>query len=157
MKLLNKLEEISDTYLTIEIKGNQWYWKYIYKDLKINYESYTKINPDYSDLRLLTVDKPLYIPVNIPIRYIITSEDVIHSFTLPHLGIKIDANPGKINTVILNILKQGLYYGQCSELCGILHNSMSIELRCISHIDFLLWILTEYDINKKLYSILSRI
>ena len=93
ISLLNKLEEIYNSYITIEIKGNQWYWTYNYKDFNIKYDSYTLLDPSIGDIRLLSVDKPLYIPKNIPIRLIITSEDVIHSFSIPHLGIKIDSNP----------------------------------------------------------------
>lgn len=115
--ILNKIEEINNTLMTIEIKGNQWYWTYNYKDFNIKYDSYSILEPSLGELRLLSVDKPLYIPNNIPIRLLITSEDVIHSFTIPHLGIKLDSNPGKINTININVLDTGSFFGQCSELC----------------------------------------
>ncbi len=103
--------------ITLEIKGRQWFWNYIYKDYNIEIDAYTK---EEGILRLLKTDNYIVLPTLIPIRLLITSDDVIHSFTIPNIGIKLDTNPGRINTTTFILLKEGLYFGQCSELCGSL-------------------------------------
>lgn len=135
-------------YMTIEIKGNQWYWTYKIKEISYKYDSYYK--ESLSSLNYLLVDKPLYLPSNIPIRFIITSEDVIHSFTIPSLGIKLDSNPGRINTLISNILYPGDYYGQCSELCGSLHSKMPICIKIREKEEYIDWLINR-KINIYLY------
>lgn len=144
---LKKIEE-EIPLMTIEIKGNQWYWTYNIKEIKYKYDSYYKESSN--NLNFLLVDKPLYLPSNLPIRFLITSEDVIHSFTIPNLGIKIDSNPGRINSIITNILYPGDYYGQCSELCGTMHSKMPICLKVRSKEEYIKWII-ERKIKKELY------
>jgi heme/copper-type cytochrome/quinol oxidase subunit 2 len=102
------------------------------EDVQFNivYDSYMLAFDDLSfgDLRLLEVDNPLFLPVNYIIRLDITGADVIHSFAVPSLGIKLDAIPGRINVAYLEILRSGVYFGQCSELCGVNHGFMPIKI-----------------------------
>jgi len=127
--------------LTVKIIGHQWYWTYEYilpvKEGN-NVVSYTTKEFDSylipedllqpGDLRLLEVDNALHLPVGIPIRLLITSVDVIHSWAVPSLGVKVDAVPGRLNEVYLFIFRRGEFYGQCSELCGVNHGFMPIKV-----------------------------
>lgn len=127
--------------LTVKIIGHQWYWTYEYIIPVKNengilayttkeFDSYMipedMLQP--GDLRLLEVDNALHLPVGIPIRLLITSTDVIHSWAVPSLGIKVDAVPGRLNEVYLYIIRKGEFYGQCSELCGVNHGFMPIKV-----------------------------
>jgi cytochrome c oxidase subunit 2 len=133
--------------LTIKITGYQWYWNYELSDIKninINFDSYTKMDDDLSfgDFRLLDVDNLLYLPIHTPIRLLITSQDVIHSFFIPSFGIKLDAIPGRINSTSLYILREGLFTGQCAELCGDNHSNMSILIKGTKLKLFNEWLIT---------------
>jgi len=127
--------------LTVKIIGHQWYWTYEYivpiknENGVLSYA--TKEFDSYmipeemlqpGDLRLLEVDNALHLPVGIPIRLLITSSDVIHSWAVPSLGVKVDAVPGRLNEVYLYIIRKGEFYGQCSELCGVNHGFMPIKV-----------------------------
>jgi len=127
--------------LTVKIIGHQWYWTYEYiipvKDNNNIIDYTTKEFDSYlipeemlelGDLRLLEVDNALHLPVGIPIRLLITSSDVIHSWAVPSLGVKVDAVPGRLNEVYLYIIRNGEFYGQCSELCGVNHGFMPIKV-----------------------------
>jgi len=127
--------------ITVKIIGHQWYWTYEYivpvKDAS-GITSYTTQEFDSymipeemlqpGDLRLLEVDNALHLPVGVPIRLLITSSDVIHSWAVPSLGVKVDAVPGRLNEVYLYIIRKGEFYGQCSELCGVNHGFMPIKV-----------------------------
>jgi len=128
--LLYSMEEILEPEFTFKIIANQWYWSYEYSDPFFSYDSYMLNEPDLQpgDLRLLTVDKPLFVPVERNIRFLITSKDVIHSFAIPSLGLKVDAVPGRLNQLSCFIKRTGIFYGQCSELCGVNHAFMPIQL-----------------------------
>ena len=127
--LLYSLDSMEDyPELIVKIVGSQWYWSYEILDKVIDSYTKTKESLELGEFRLLDVDNPLYLPILTPIRLLITSQDVIHSFALPSLGIKSDAIPGRLNAANVYILNEGTYYGQCSELCGISHYSMSIKL-----------------------------
>jgi len=156
------MDELIDSALTCKIIGHQWYWTYEFsdyitnKDLKINlwetkikFDSYMINNMEIKkgNLRLLKVDKPLILPKNIHIRFIITSSDVLHSWSMPTLGIKMDAVPGRLNQSSTYIKNLGIYYGQCSELCGINHAFMPIEIYVLPNIYFYNWIMLKY-LNK---------
>jgi cytochrome c oxidase subunit 2 len=131
--------------MTIKVIGLQWYWKYEYSDFigtegeTIEFESY--VVPDDmlepGQLRLLDTDTSIVVPVDTHIRFVVTANDVIHAFTLPSLGIKIDATPGRLNQVSALVQRTGVYYGQCSELCGVQHGMMPIKLECVSLTDFI--------------------
>jgi cytochrome c oxidase subunit 2 len=128
--LLYSMEEILAPQLTVKLIAHQWYWSYEYGNLGIEYDSYLVNERDLSksEPRLLTVDHPLYLPVETNIRLIITSTDVIHSFAVPSLGLKVDAVPGRLNQLNVYINRTGLFYGQCSESCGVNHGYMPIQV-----------------------------
>nr|ABQ11844.1 cytochrome c oxidase subunit 2 [Sympagella nux] len=131
LKLLYATDEIIEPELTIKSIGNQWYWSYEYSDYqnkKIEFTSYMIPTEELNegDNRLLEVDNRLIIPTNTNIRILITAADVLHSFTVPSLGIKADAIPGRLNQVNFLASRPGIFYGQCSELCGTNHSFMPI-------------------------------
>ena len=148
IKLLYKIEEIKESGLTVGINGRQWYWEYKIKEIEENYESYNK---EGSKLRLKEVDKPLYLPINIPIRIIGTSGDVIHSWGINKLGIKMDVNPGRLNTCNINLIEEGKYFGHCYELCGRLHSKMPIEVRGIKIKKWIEWVIGKKEISLEIF------
>lgn len=146
--LLYLCDEVLTPAMTIKVIGLQWYWKYEYSDFvdsigeTIEFESYV-IPDDMLEpgaLRLLDTDTSIVVPVDTHIRFVVTANDVIHSFTIPSLGMKIDATPGRLNQVSALIQRTGIYYGQCSELCGVNHGMMPIKLECVSIEDFIEWL-----------------
>jgi len=133
--LLYAMDEVIDPALTIKAIGHQWYWSYEYSDYdkNINFDSYM-VNEDdlkLGDLRLLEVDHRVVVPVNTHIRVIVTSADVLHSWAVPALGVKMDACPGRLNQTSLFIKRTGLFYGQCSEICGVNHAFMPIVIEAV--------------------------
>ena len=138
------MEVISPT-ITIKVVGHQWFWSYQYSDYinesgeSIEFDSY--LVPEDSlaigEFRGLDVDNNVFIPVNTHVRLIVTGSDVIHSFAVPSLGIKIDATPGRLNQVSMLAERTGVFYGQCSEICGILHGFMPIAIEAVSVQDYL--------------------
>jgi len=131
--LLYSIDEVIDPKYTIKVIGHQWYWSYETPD-DLNFDSYMLPLSDLNvgDLRLLEVDHALVCPINTHLRFIITSLDVLHSFAIPSLGIKVDAVPGRLNQVSALIKREGVYYGQCSELCGVNHGFMPIKVLAIN-------------------------
>lgn len=144
MKILYYSENIHLYFLTFKSIGHQWYWTYeiFYKFLNLKFDSYilTVDDLDDGDFRLLEVDNRIVIPIICPIRNIVTSSDVIHSWALPAAGVKVDAIPGRLNQISLFILRTGVYYGQCSEICGINHRFMPIVIEVGSLRDFCDWL-----------------
>lgn len=143
LKTLYFIDQVPVSEMTIKVIGHQWYWSYEYPDHEnIAFDSYLIQDSDLKpgDLRLLTVDNPLVIPVGTTIRVISTSTDVIHSWAMPNLGIKKDTVPGRLNEFWIHVNKEGTYYGQCSELCGPGHGYMPIMVRVLSKADFQEWI-----------------
>jgi len=130
--LLYALDDLTLPKLTIKIIGHQWYWSYEYNvsdnSENIAFDSYMINSSDLTEgqFRLLEVDNRLYLPIKTHIRLLITSADVLHSWTIPSFGIKVDACPGRLNQATLFIKRPGLYFGQCSEICGINHGFMPI-------------------------------
>lgn len=149
-KLLYLMDEVNDPSMTIAVEGHQWYWSYQYPDFIdsndefIEFDSYIVPESDLEEgkLRMLEVDNRVIVPEETHIRFVITSGDVIHSYAAPSLGIKCDAYPGRLNQVSTFINRIGVYYGQCSEICGILHSSMPIAIESKSLEDFLSWLLS---------------
>nr|YP_010757402.1 cytochrome c oxidase subunit II [Aconurella montana]WEU77745.1 cytochrome c oxidase subunit II [Aconurella montana] len=143
LKILYLLEEINKPIITMKAIGHQWYWSYEYSDFKkIELDSYMKkpeSNESY-EYRLLEVDNRIMLPYNTKSRILVTSFDVIHSWTIPALGIKIDGTPGRINQGSIVMMRPGLFYGQCSEICGANHSFMPIMLQSISMNSFINWI-----------------
>lgn len=125
--------------LRIYVIGHQWYWRYRIKDFFYNelfFDSYM-LSSDISDIRLLEVDNRLILPLETPVRVLCSSFDVIHSWTIPSLGVKIDAVPGRISQSCIVLNRTGVFFGQCSEICGINHSFMPIVLESISLKDFI--------------------
>lgn len=166
--LLFSVEKVSAPEITVKVIGHQWYWEYQYMDF-INYkeiieneneifvylnknednyviESYMIADEDLDkgQLRLLEVDKKLVLPIKTSIRLLITSDDVLHSWAVPALGIKVDACPGRINELVIKIREDGIYYGQCSELCGWYHGFMPIVIQAIEPEVFKIWAMNSF-------------
>lgn len=147
-KLLYLMDEVTDPNLSIVVEGHQWYWSYQYPDFLdqddefIEFDSYLVPESDLEDgaLRMLEVDNRVIVPELTHVRFIITAADVIHSFAVPALGIKCDAYPGRLNQVSVLVNREGTFYGQCSEICGILHSSMPIVIESVSLEKFLTWL-----------------
>lgn len=148
--LLYSLDELSEPLITVKIVGHQWYWSYEYSDyLKksstsatLNFDSYM-INSNeltFGAFRLLEVDNRLVLPIKTHIRLLVTSSDVIHSWAIPSFGIKVDGTPGRLSQASLYIKREGVYYGQCSEICGINHGFMPIVVKGIIPSKFIKWL-----------------
>nr|ASU53106.1 cytochrome oxidase subunit II [Periphyllus sp. ZMIOZ 14726] len=141
LHLLYLMDEIKSPIMTIKIFGHQWFWSYEYSDfMNIEFESYMINSMEKQNFRLIEVDNKTILPYNFNIRLLISSDDVIHSWTIPSLGIKIDAIPGRMNQINLFMNRPGMYFGQCSEICGINHSFMPIQIESINLNKFISWI-----------------
>nr|YP_010934955.1 cytochrome c oxidase subunit II [Bombus filchnerae]QTZ18836.1 cytochrome c oxidase subunit 2 [Bombus filchnerae]WKW52603.1 cytochrome c oxidase subunit 2 [Bombus filchnerae] len=144
LKILYYIDEIINPYFSIKAIGHQWYWSYEYPEFNnFEFDSYMLNYNLKNQFRLLETDNRLIIPFKISMRMIISSMDVIHSWTIPSLGIKVDAVPGRINQLNLFSIRPGIYFGQCSEICGMNHSFMPIMLESTSYNYFLNWIKTK--------------
>nr|WDE20728.1 cytochrome c oxidase subunit II [Clerus sp.] len=144
LKLIYILDEVNNPSVSIKTMGHQWYWSYEYSDFKnIEFDSYMiPMNEMNSwNFRLLDVDNRMVIPFKSQIRLLVSSADVIHSWTIPSMGVKIDATPGRLNQISFTASRTGLFYGQCSEICGANHSFMPIVVESISPNFFLKWML----------------
>jgi cytochrome c oxidase subunit 2 len=128
--------------LTVKATGKQWFWTYDYPDAKIEFDSLMVQQKDLKpgQPRLLTVDNDLVVPVNKTVKVLTTGADVIHSWAVPSFGVKIDAIPGRLNETWFKAEREGMYYGQCSELCGRSHAFMPIVVRVVSEKDYAAWL-----------------
>lgn len=138
-----KMEDNIQADMTLKVTGYQWYWGYEYPDNGgINFESRMVEDADLTEdqVRLLSVDNPVVIPVNTKIRVQTTGADVIHAWALPAMGVKRDAVPGRLNETWFEATKEGVFYGQCSELCGVKHGFMPIEVHVVSKEQFAAWV-----------------
>nr|YP_010350308.1 cytochrome c oxidase subunit II [Ixodes australiensis]UOK09737.1 cytochrome c oxidase subunit 2 [Ixodes australiensis] len=142
LRLLYLLDESFSSSITIKVIGHQWYWSYEYSDFNIEFDSFMIPSSDMSlnSFRLLDVDNRVVIPYNLNIKFMITSADVIHSWTIPSQGIKMDAVPGRLNQFSSLSNRPGLYFGQCSEICGANHSFMPISLEVSSVNNFIKWL-----------------
>jgi cytochrome c oxidase subunit 2 len=154
--LLYSMDEILDPMLTLKVIGHQWFWSYEYsdytsfnlsEDTSFIYDSYMVLEEDLNigEFRLLEVDNRVVLPTHTHIRILVTSTDVLHSWAIPSLGIKIDACPGRLNQISTFINRPGVYYGQCSEICGINHGFMPIALEAVNFKDYASWIFIKYS------------
>jgi cytochrome c oxidase subunit 2 len=146
-KVLSRMEDTKNADLTIKITGYQWKWQYEYLEDGISFFSNlsTPIDQIYGDKSkdpwyLLEVDKPLVVPINEKIRFLVTSNDVVHSWWVPQLGVKRDAIPGFIHESWAKIDKPGIYRGQCAELCGVNHGFMPIVVKAVTQEEFQAWV-----------------
>lgn len=122
--------------MTIRIIGHQWYWSYFYKDLQEFFFDSYMVPREVSKIRLLEVDNRFVVPTSMPIRFLVSSSDVLHSWTIPSFGIKIDAVPGRINQFCFSSKRSGVFFGQCSEICGANHRFMPIVMESIPFKEF---------------------
>nr|YP_009328020.1 cytochrome c oxidase subunit II [Trachelus iudaicus]APC92663.1 cytochrome c oxidase subunit II [Trachelus iudaicus] len=143
IKILYLMDEILTPMITIKCMGHQWYWSYEYSDFNnIEFDSFMTPteNLNNNEFRLLEVSDRMIIPFNTQIRLLISSVDVIHSWTIPAMGIKVDATPGRINQTNMLSIRPGLFYGQCSEICGANHSFMPIIVESTNLSSFISWI-----------------
>nr|WCS91857.1 cytochrome c oxidase subunit 2 [Dyscolus oopteroides] len=143
LRLLYLLDEVSNPSITLKSIGHQWYWSYEYSDFKkLEFDSYMipTNELEINGFRLLDVDNRIVLPFNTQIRILVTATDVIHSWTIPALGVKIDATPGRLNQSNFFMNRSGLFYGQCSEICGANHSFMPIVIESIPTNTFVKWI-----------------
>ena len=145
VKLIYQQEVIPKTEMTLKVVGHQWYWSYEYPDYDgLTFDAMMVADEDLEEgqLRLLTTDNALVIPTNTNIKMQITSDPagVIHSWAVPSLGVKTDGIPGRLNETYFNVEEPGMYYGQCSELCGPGHGFMPIMVRAVSPEEFASWL-----------------
>jgi len=146
--LLYSIDELIDPAVTIKAVGHQWYWRYEYSDYAnedgetINFDSYMLPEDDleHGQLRLLEVDNRITIPVKTHVRVVVTAADVLHAWAVPSFGVKLDACPGRLNQTSMFVKREGVYYGQCSELCGVNHGFMPIVVEAVSLDDYVSWI-----------------
>ena len=151
--LLYAMDEVIAPTITIKALGHQWYWSYEYSDYvnkdydPINFDSYMIPDEDLvsGDLRLLEVDNHVVIPICTHIRVIVSAADVLHSWAIPSLGVKCDAVPGRLNQASLFLKREGLYYGQCSEICGINHGFMPIVIEGVKLSNYINWLSNKFE------------
>jgi len=152
--LLYSLDELVNPSVTLKIVGHQWYWSYEYSDYSelaggesLSFDSYMVGFDDltFGSFRLLEVDNRVVLPVNLHIRLLVTASDVIHSWAIPSFGIKVDACPGRLSQASTFLKREGVYYGQCSEICGVNHGFMPIVVRGVSADVFTNWVFKKLD------------
>lgn len=143
LHLLYLLDEYDNPSITVKSIGHQWYWSYEYSDFSnLEFDSYIIPSKDLQNdqFRLIEVDNRIVVPINIYIRILVSSTDVIHSWTVPSLSVKADAVPGRLNQLTFLVNRPGLFFGQCSEICGANHRFMPIVVERISIKAFLNWV-----------------
>jgi len=143
LRLLYLLDEVRTPTLTLKAIGHQWYWRYEYSDFTdLEFDSYIVPTEDLQpgQFRLLEVDNRAVLPIHAEIRVLITAADVIHSWAVPSLGVKADAIPGRLNQVGFTLTRPGVFYGQCSEICGANHSFIPIVIESVDRQSFVNWI-----------------
>jgi cytochrome c oxidase subunit 2 len=163
--LLYSMDEVIDPAVTIKVIGHQWYWSYEYSDYAdkigntIVFDSYMIAEDDLEkgQLRLLEVDNRVILPSKTHLRILVTGTDVLHSWAVPSLGIKMDACPGRLNQVSSFILRESIFYGQCSEICGVNHGFMPIVVESVSIEKYINWVASQLGSDNWLASKVSAI
>nr|BDQ43721.1 cytochrome c oxidase subunit 2 [Amynthas hupeiensis] len=143
LRILYITDEVSNPALTVKTIGHQWYWSYEYTDfMSVEMDSYMVQPADLmpGDFRLLEVDNRIVVPMKLEVRMLITAADVLHSWTIPSLGVKVDAVPGRLNQIGFTTSHPGVFYGQCSEICGANHSFMPIAMEVVDSKSFMKWI-----------------
>jgi len=152
LRILYRLDNSDKSQITLKVLGHQWYWSYEYSDFwstlnenSINFDSYIINHQDLDSgfFRLLETDNRVVLPYLIRVRVLISRADVLHSWAVPRLGVKLDAMPGRLNQTSLSSYRPGLAYGQCSEICGANHRYMPIVLEFVEMKDFISWALRQ--------------
>jgi cytochrome c oxidase subunit 2 len=144
-RLLYYSDKAKDAEMTLKVVGHQWYWSYEYPDSgNFTFDSYmipeTEIKPGDGNIRLLSVDNRAVIPVDTTIRILITSADVMHSWFVPSLGLQKYALPGRTNEIWVKATKEGVYYGQCNQICGVNHGYMPVAVEVVSKAKYAAWV-----------------
>lgn len=143
LRILYLLDEVNNPSISLKTIGHQWYWSYEYSDFSgIEFDSYIIPQNEMSldSFRLLDVDNRVILPINNQIRILVSATDVLHSWAIPSLGVKIDASPGRLNQTNFFINRPGLFFGQCSEICGANHSFIPIVIESIPTNHFIKWI-----------------
>jgi cytochrome c oxidase subunit 2 len=143
LRILYLLDEVNNPSISLKTIGHQWYWSYEYSDFSgIEFDSYIIPQNEISldTFRLLDVDNRVILPINNQIRILVSATDVLHSWAIPSLGVKIDASPGRLNQTNFFINRPGLFFGQCSEICGANHSFIPIVIESIPTNHFIKWI-----------------
>lgn len=147
--LLYSIDEVIAPNISLKVIGHQWYWSYEYSDYHniktsntIRFDSYIIAEEDlaFGGLRLLEVDNRVKLPTMVHIRVLVSAADVLHSWAVPSLGVKIDACPGRLNQVSVFLLRSGVFYGQCSEICGVNHGFIPIVVESINEVSYRNWV-----------------
>ena len=141
-RLLFAYHDYPDSDVTVKITGNQWNWAYEYPDQGVA-EYISNMTPEDKappHLYRLAADEPMVVPVGKTVRLLVTASDVIHAVALPAFGLKTDAVPGRVNETWFKAEKTGVYYGQCSELCGVDHAFMPLQINVVSDAEFAAWV-----------------
>nr|AJP33410.1 cytochrome c oxidase subunit II [Protosalanx chinensis] len=134
LRILYLMDEINDPHLTIKALGHQWYWSYEYTDYEdLGFDSYMIPTQDLTpgQFRFLEADHRMVVPAELPIRVLVSAEDVLHSWAVPALGVKMDAVPGRLNQTAFIASRPGVFFGQCSEICGANHSFMPIVVEAV--------------------------
>nr|BAK42085.1 cytochrome oxidase subunit 2 [Curimatopsis evelynae] len=142
LRILYLMDEINDPHLTVKAMGHQWYWTYEYTDYEdLSFDSYMIPTQDLAPghFRLLETDHRMVVPMESPIRMLISAEDVLHSWAVPTMGVKMDAVPGRLNQAAFIASRPGIFYGQCSEICGANHSFMPIVVEAVPLTHFENW------------------
>lgn len=143
-RILYYLDHTTEADMTLKITGNQWFWSYEYVDAGVSFDAIAipdaEIDVKAGQHRLLETDRHVVLPVDTNIRLLFTANDVIHAWTIPAFGVKLDNMPGRINETWTRITKPGRYYGQCSELCGVEHSNMPIVVDAVSKEEYQRWV-----------------
>nr|QPK42125.1 cytochrome c oxidase subunit II [Scelimena melli] len=142
LHLLYMMDDSSESSITVKTIGRQWYWSYEFSDFqKVEFDSFMITETtEMNSFRLLDVDNRTILPINTNIRILSSASDVLHAWTIPSLGIKIDATPGRLNQSTFSIKRPGLMFGQCSEICGINHSFMPITIEAVNTTSFIKWL-----------------
>lgn len=143
LRLLYLIEEVLTPHITLKAIGHQWYWRYEYADWhNVSFDSYIIPTDELQSgqYRLLEVDNRAVVPYNVEIRLLVTAADVIHSWTVPALGVKADAIPGRLNQLRLVASRPGVFYGQCSEICGANHSFIPIVVEAVDYWAYIAWL-----------------
>jgi len=141
VKLIQFMDKVDEPELTLKVVGSQWYWNYEIPEIGVSFESRMVPSEEIGkdQIRLLEVDEPLLLPTNTKIRVLVTASDVLHSWAIPAFAFKKDGTPGRISESWIDIQREGVFYGQCSELCGMDHGFMPIKIYAVSKKNFLQW------------------
>lgn len=144
IRLLYLIDETFNPLITIKTTGHQWYWSYEFTDFSYTeFDSYINSNQTTSQFRLLETDNQIFIPINSQIRNLITAADVLHAWTVPSLGVKVDAVPGRLNQINFISVIPNKIFGQCSEICGANHRFIPITLNSVPPKHFINWLKTQ--------------